>query len=130
MTPSFELPKPEEFVAPFKALNDLAMANAEKLVALQSKNFEKYSNVVLSNIKDASQISDLEGSKAFFEKQADLSKKVTEDFTADVQEIAEIGKEYAAEVQKLVTENVEKVAKSAEAPAAKKAPARSSKKVA
>ena len=101
------------------------------MVALQSKNFEKYSALVLANMKEAAQVSDLEQSKAFFEKQADLSKQVAEDFAADVQEFAELGKEYAEEMQKLVTENVEKLTQSTTAapaaPAAKKAPARAKK---
>ena len=131
MAPTFEFPNAEEMLAPFKTLNELAMANAEKLVSLQSKNFEKYSNIVLSNMKEAAQVSDLEQSKAFFEKQAELSKQVAEDFAADVQEITDLGKEYATEVQKLVTENVEKLAKPVvePAPAPKKA-ARASKKAA
>lgn len=125
MFQTFELPKAEEFFAPIQSLNELAVSNMEKLVALQTKNFEKYSALTLANIKEASSITDLEQSKEFFEKQAELSKKVTEELTADATVVAEIGKSYAAEVQALVTANVEKAVEAAqavEAPAKKAAP--------
>lgn len=124
MFQTFELPKAEEFFAPIQSLNALAVSNMEKLVALQTKNFEKYSALTLANIKEASSITDLEQSKEFFEKQAELSKKVSEELTADAAVVAEIGKSYAAEVQALVTANVEKAVEAAavEAPVKKAAP--------
>ncbi|HBR99208.1 MAG TPA: hypothetical protein DD979_17795 [Gammaproteobacteria bacterium] len=109
MTPTFDVPNAEEIFAPYKALSDLALANAEKLVSLQSKNFLKYSNVVIANLKEAAQCTDMDQSREFFEKQADLSKQVAEDFSADMKEVAEIGQAYAVEVQKLFSENAEKV---------------------
>lgn len=110
MAKQFELPNAEEFLAPLKALNELAIANTEKLVALQSKNFEKYSKIALSSLQEASQIADLEQSQEYFKKQGEVSKQVAEDLAADAQEVAELGQSYAAEVQKMVTEAGKKVA--------------------
>ena len=125
MFPTFEMPKAEEFLAPFQSLNALAMSNMEALVALQTKNFEKYSTLTLATIKEASAITDIEQSKAFMEKQAELSKQVTEELTADATTVVEMSKAYTAEVQKLVAANVEKATEAAqkvEAPAKKAAP--------
>ncbi|MCB1757699.1 MAG: phasin family protein [Gammaproteobacteria bacterium] len=108
MAQQFAFPQAEEFLAPFKAFNELALANAEKLVALQSKNFEKYSQLALSNLQEAVQVSDLEQSKAYFAKQGDLSKQVAEDLTADLKEVIELGQAFTADVQKLMSENVAK----------------------
>ena len=116
----------EELLEPVKALNTLALQNVEKLVALQSKYFAKYSAILLENIKEASEVKDLEQSKVFFEKQGELSKKVAEDFSADVKEVAELTSAYAADVRAVISANVEKAVDSVklEVPArAKKAPA-------
>lgn len=113
MAQKIELPKAEELLAPFKSLNELAIANAEKLVALQSKNFEKYSKIALSSMKEASEITDLEQSQAFFQKQGELSKKAADDIAADLKEVAEMSQAYASEVQKVVTESISKTAEKA-----------------
>ena len=113
MTQKIEMPKAEEILAPFKAFNELALANVEKLVAMQTKNFEKYSKIALSSMQEAAKITDLEQSQAYFTKQGELSKKVAEDFAADMKAIAELGQSYLTDAQKLVSENVAKATKKA-----------------
>lgn len=108
MTKAFELPNVDALVAPYKALNELAQANVEKLVALQSKNFQKYSELALANLKEAATVTDVEQSKAFAEKQIELSKKIAEEAKADVQLVADMGQAYVAELQSVVAENVNK----------------------
>ncbi len=110
MTKAFELPNVDALVAPYKALNELALANAEKLVALQSANYVKYSNLVLANLKEAAALTDIEQSKAFAEKQVELSKKIAEDVKADANVVVEIGKAYVAELQSVVAASAKKVA--------------------
>lgn len=112
--PKFDLSQAEEFFAPYKALNALAIANAEKLVALQANNFVKYSSVAITNLKDAAEISDAEGSKVFFEKQVEVAQQVAEDVKADVQEVVELNKAYFAEVQSVFQSNVEKAVEAAQ----------------
>ena len=110
MAQSFELPNVDTLVAPYKALNELALANAEKLIALQSANYVKYSNVVLASLKSASEISDVEQSKTFIEKQTAVSQQVAEDVKADVQVVADMGKAYVAELQSVVAASAKKAA--------------------
>ena len=112
--PKFDLAQAEELFAPIKALNALALANTEKLVSLQAASFVKYSNVALSNLKAASEVSDLEGSKAFFENQAKVAQQVAEDVKADVQEVVALNKAYLAEVQSVFQSNVEKAVEAAQ----------------
>lgn len=112
--PKFDLSQAEVFIAPYKALNNLAIANTEKLVALQAANVVKYTNVAIGNLKEAATITDVEGSKAFFEKQAEVAQQVAEDVRADVQEVTEINKAYIAEVQSVFQANVEKAVEAAQ----------------
>ncbi len=110
MFKSFELPKVDALVAPYKALNELALANVEKLVALQSTNYVKYSNLALASLKEAAAVTDVEQSKAFAEKQVELSKKVASDIQADVQVASDMSKAYVAELQSVVAASVKKAA--------------------
>ena len=110
MANSFELPNIDALIAPYKALNDLAQANVEKLVALQTKNFTKYSEMALNSVKEASALTDMEQSQAYLAKQAELNKKVAEDMAADLKAVAEMSQAYAAEAQKVVAESAKKVA--------------------
>ena len=119
MTNFFEIPtvdqaKVEEFFAPYKALNALALANAEKLITLQASNFVKYSNIALNSVKEAGEISDLAASKAYFEKQSEVAKQVAADVQADVQVVAELNKAYFDEVKSVYEANVEKAVEAAQ----------------
>lgn len=110
MAQSFELPNIDALIAPYKALNDLAQANVEKLVALQTKNFSKYSEMALNSVQEASKLTDMEQSQAYLAKQGELSKKVAEDIAADLKTVAEMSQAYAVEAQKVVSENASKIA--------------------
>ena len=112
-TAKVEFPKAEELLAPMKALNELALSNAEKMIKLQSQNFEKYSKLALGTMQEATSVRDLEASKAFFTKQGEVSKKVAEDMAADMKTYADLGQSYMAEVQKVVSENIAKYGKTA-----------------
>ena len=108
MAQSFELPNIDALIAPYKALNELAQANVEKLVALQAKNFGKYSEMALTSAKEASALTDLEQSQAYLAKQGELSKKVAEDIAADLKAVAEMSQAYAVEAQKVISESAKK----------------------
>lgn len=136
MSDVFEIPtidqaKVEEFLAPYKALNTLAISNTEKLVTMQAASFLKYSNIALASAKEANEITDIEGTKAYIEKQVDVAKQVAEDMKADVQVIIDMNKAYFDEVKSVFTDNVEKAIEAAEnvKPIAEaKAPAKRAKK--
>lgn len=113
MVQNIEMPKADEMLAPFKAFNELALANVEKLVAMQTKNFEKYSKIALGSLQEATKVSDLEQSQAYFTKQGEISKKVAEDFAADMKAVVELSQSYMEDAQKLVSENVTKATKKA-----------------
>ncbi len=112
--PKFDLSQAEEFVAPYKTLNALAIANVEKMVALQANGFVKYSSIAINNLKEAAEVSDAEGAKVFFEKQAEVAQQVAEDVKADVQEVVELNKAYFTEVQSVFQSNVEKAVEAAQ----------------
>lgn len=110
MAQSFELPNIDALIAPYKALNELAQANVEKLVALQTKNFSKYSEMALNSVQEAAKLTDMDQSQAYLAKQGELSKKVAEDIAADLKTVADMSQAYAAEAQKVVAENASKIA--------------------
>ncbi len=112
--PKFDIAQAEEFFAPFKALNALALANTEKLVALQATNFTKYSNVALANLKEAAAVTTPDQSQEYFKKQADIAQQVATDLQADLQDIAELNNAYFAEVQSVFQTNVEKAVEAAQ----------------
>jgi phasin family protein len=111
MAQKFELPKTDDFLTPFKAFNDLALANAEKLVSMQTKNFEKYSKIALTSMQEAAEVTDIEASQAFFAKQNEVTKQVAEGFAADLKVFAEFGQSYTDDLQKVAKTNIEKVSK-------------------
>ncbi len=110
MAQSFELPNIDALMAPYKVLNELAQANVEKLVALQTRNLAKYSTLALNSVQEVSKLTDIKQSQAYFDKQGELSKKVAEDIAADLKVVAEMSQAYAAEAQKVVADSAKKVA--------------------
>jgi phasin family protein len=92
----------EKFSAPVKALNELAIANFEKLAALQLSFAEKSVKVGVESLKSASAVTDLEGLKAFYTTQSEVAKGLVEDVVASSTTVAEIGKAYAEDAKGIV----------------------------
>ena len=102
MTQAFDF---EKAMAPSKALTSLAIEKAEALIALNTQLLTKYSSMTIANTKEAFEIKDAEGAKAYFSKQGDAAKEAMESLVADSKQVAKISEEYTAEVQKLVAES-------------------------
>lgn len=104
--PQFDV---EKFFAPSKALASLAINNTERLVALNIELFTKYNKLAMDNAKEALTVADMEGAKAYLEKQSEVANNVVESLVADAQVVADLGKEYSENVQKVITEEVNKL---------------------
>ena len=92
----------EKYMTPVRELNNLAIANLEKLVGMQVKYIEDSVKVGLERLKSASTTSDAEGFKSYITTQVEVSKQLTERALEDSRTVAELGNTYATEVQKVV----------------------------
>jgi phasin family protein len=92
----------EKYITPVRELNNLAIANLEKLMDLQVKYIEDSVKVGLEQLKTASSINDVEGFKNYITTQVAVSKQLTERAIEDGRTVAELGNTYATEVQKVV----------------------------
>jgi len=92
----------DKYITPVRELNNLAIANMEKLMGLQVKYIEDTVKVGLEQLKTASSISDVEGFKNYITTQVAVSKQLTERAIEDGRTVAELGNTYATEVQKVV----------------------------
>ena len=101
----------EEVAAVVKNINQLTLANVERLVNLNIDSVRKYADIALASWKDALAISDLESGQKYFEKQSQVAQEVVKTFANDAKVVAEIGQEYASEMQKVVSDKVASVTK-------------------
>jgi len=103
----------EDFLAPVKALNELALANAERLVEMQVQSIRDYADVALDNWKAALAVKDIDGAQKYFAKQNEVAQEVAKKLASDAKVVVELGQEYMTEVQKVVTNNFDKAVKKA-----------------
>lgn len=99
------------FVAPSKAVAELALANFEKMTGKNTQMFGKYAEMGISDIKEAMEISDFDGFNSYMSKRNEVTKAWADSVSSDAQELAKISEEYTKEVSKVFTEEFEKVAK-------------------
>ena len=92
----------EKFVEPLRELNNLAVENVEKILDIQLKAFEENSKAGVDSLKGAVAVSDLEGLKSYLNKQAEVTRQLTERTLADTRSVMELGNSYTAEAQKIV----------------------------
>lgn len=92
----------EKISAPAKALNELAIANIEKLTELQLGLASKGVQVAVESLKSASAVSDIEGLKSFYSAQNEVAKGLVEDVVASTNTVAEIGKAYVEDAKGIV----------------------------
>ena len=96
----------KHLLAPVLQLNQLAVANAERLVALQLASLEYYTKLGLAQWKAAAALKDPQGLQAYAAKQGKLLKVVGEKLLADAKQIAQLGTEFSAEAQQVLQEGV------------------------
>ncbi len=92
----------EKYLTPVRELNNLAIANIEKLMGLQVKYIEDSVKVGLEQLKTASSITDVESFKNYITTQVEVSKQLTERAIEEGRTVAELSNSYATEVQKVV----------------------------
>lgn len=91
----------DQFLAPARSLNELALSNASKLVDLQLGNARKYTNLMLDSLKRGASVKDADGVKTYMTDQVEVLRKLGETLTADSEALMNLGRDYAAEAQEI-----------------------------
>lgn len=113
MAKSTEFGHIEEVLAPARSLNELALANVERLVNLHIDSTRKYAEIGLQNMREAFEIKDLSGAQAYMAKQREVAENVTENLVNDAKVVAELGRQYTDKVQKVLAKGVADTSKKA-----------------
>ena len=100
--------KADQMMAPVRAMNEVAMGQAEKLVKLQANAFQNYSKLALDHWRNALKVNDAESMKDFVSAHRAYVETVTEKATKDVNAVMELGNDYVAEVQKILKDSAAK----------------------
>ena len=100
-------------VEPVQKLSKLAVANAEKVAALQLATLRSYADLGIAHLKAAAAVQDPKGAQEFVAKSGELAKLVGEKVVADAKAFGQLGTQFNAEVQKLVQENLKNVTRKA-----------------
>ncbi|MDO6461630.1 phasin family protein [Granulosicoccaceae sp. 1_MG-2023] len=106
---AIEFPNPDVLMAPMKAQSERLINTTTKLVEMQSKNFEKYSKLMLDSMKEATELKDMETASSFFKKQPELTAELMKSMMEDAKELGEVSKAFLSETQEAMTSEMEKV---------------------
>ena len=102
-----------QVLAPVQALNQLAVDNAEKFVALQAASLERYVAFGFSQLRAVSEVNDAEAFQAYLGKQNELVRSVSDEFVEDAKAAAKLGSEFSEKVQELGQESIKAVTQKA-----------------
>ena len=92
----------KNMMAVAQELNNLAVAEVEKVTALQLASLQNYADLGVNQLKGAAAVNDLESLRAYLSTQPELLKSVGEKMVADAQALTKIGVEFGVEAQKVL----------------------------
>ena len=81
----------------------LVVKNIEKMIELQMGSAKVYADALLSNAREALEVTDAQSARSYFEKQPEVVRGIVQRMTKDSGEIMELGRTYADEAQALFT---------------------------
>ena len=91
----------DRFLAPVREFNSLAVAQFEKLAALQIASLQEYTELGLAQMKSASAVQNVADVQDYLTRQNDYLKIVGEKFAADVRGMVELSKEFTEDAQQI-----------------------------
>lgn len=109
---------------PARAFAGLTLDHVEQLTRIQIEAARAYTDLGISQVREALQISDVKSLQDYAAKQKDVAETVTKRVQEDAQKLGEIGQSYTQEAAKLAERNVAELQNVAQ-PARRKAPAKS-----
>ena len=100
----------EKTFEPMRALNQLALDNAAKLMEMNLNIARRYADLMLGNVREMVELKDPAAVQAFVAKQPESMKAFADSTRADAEAAVKLSMTYFEEAGKLVTENVKKAA--------------------
>lgn len=95
-----------EAMAPARKFNALLLDNMEKLANFQLEAVRSYTDLSLSQLRSALEISDAQSLQAYVSNQSKVAETFGQKLAEDANTLASLSKDFGAEVQKLAQENV------------------------
>ena len=102
--PLTELTK--NFMVPVQKLGSIAVANAEKIIQLQTASLEKYAELGITRWKAALQVSDPESFMNYATAQSAHMNEVSQQVIVDMKRAYYLGLEFLTDARKVAEENV------------------------
>lgn len=103
----------EKLFVPVQQLASLSLSNGEKLCALQLGFAQSCVDLGVEQLRALMEVNDPESLQAFFNKQVDVVRNISEKLVVDAQAVADIGSEFNNETQLLARESLNAVVKRA-----------------
>lgn len=103
------------------SLSRLNAATVEKVANLQLAAVQANAELVVANLKAGTEVTDLDGAKAYATRQNEIARSVYERLVADGKALVGIAQDYSAEANKLVKSAVPATPAPVATPKAKKA---------
>ena len=89
---------------PMGKINALMIANIEKIAEFQLGAVKSYAELAMEQVKQVSEVRDIEGLKEFGTTQNEMASKLGEKVMEDMKALGEIGMEFKTEVEELIAE--------------------------
>ena len=109
----FDIYQSDHFLTPIHEFNKLAVAQFEKLAALQMASLQEYTSIGLAQMKSVSAVQDLGGVQDYLAQQNEVLKNVGEKFSADARALMELSKEFSDEAQQIARDSMESATRNA-----------------
>jgi len=89
---------------PMGKINALMIANVEKIAEFQLGAVKSYAELAMKQVKQVSEVRDIEGLKDFGTTQSEMASELGEKVMEDMKALGEIGMEFKAGVDEIITE--------------------------
>lgn len=99
----------KSFTAPVQKLNNMAIANTEKLAAFQTASLQKYAQLGIAQWKAAAEVNDLQSLVGYLGAYNARMTDVGEQVVNDAKQAYQLGRDFLCEAQKATQENVASV---------------------
>lgn len=90
---------------PMRKINALLVENMEKMTDFQLEALKSYSNMGISQMKQATAIKDAEGMRDYSSSQAELLGSLGKKILEDAKTMADMSMEFKAQVEKIMEES-------------------------
>jgi phasin family protein len=91
------------FYEPLAKINQLLIANLEKVAEFQMDAVKSYAELTMKQFKDLAEVRDIESLKSYGSAQAEVASTIGKKIMEDLKTLTEMGGEFKAEVEKVIS---------------------------